>query len=289
MTDLLADFDTDTLSYDGMVHRYYRLGSGPAVVVIAEIPGITPKVIEFARRVVEAGCTVYVPSLFGVDGAGKKPSAMVKALGTVCVSREFTVFATGKSSPVVSWLRELAARAHEECGGPGVGAVGMCVTGGFALAMAVDDRMLAPVLSQPSLPVAITPGRRRTIDISPTDLDIVQARCAGARNTFPLRPDVAFRQVRPSSQSTRHRIHRCRTAGLHGKSECAGPTAFGAHRASDRRTRAAHPRRPRPGTRLLSAEAWCDHDRRLSRDSVDPVGKVSLPRRNTAFRASMCP
>lgn len=177
MTDLLADFDTDTLSYDGMVHRYYRLGSGPAVVVIAEIPGITPKVIEFARRVVEAGCTVYVPSLFGVDGAGKKPSAMVKALGTVCVSREFTVFATGKSSPVVSWLRELAARAHEECGGPGVGAVGMCVTGGFALAMAVDDRMLAPVLSQPSLPVAITPGRRRTIDISPTDLDIVQARC----------------------------------------------------------------------------------------------------------------
>ncbi|MBM7366643.1 dienelactone hydrolase family protein [Gordonia hydrophobica] len=186
--DTLADFERGEFTDAGVTHRFYRRGSGPAVVVIPEIPGLTPKVADFARRVSDAGCTVFVPSFFGVDGADPKPSGlgdlprvgglMARSLGKICVSREFTVFATGKSSPVVVWLRALARHAHAECGGPGVGAIGMCVSGGFALAMAVDDTLLAPVLSQPSLPVGITPGRRRNIDISPDDLATVKARCA---------------------------------------------------------------------------------------------------------------
>jgi dienelactone hydrolase len=95
-----------------------------------------------------------------------------------CVSREFSTFAVGKTSPVVSWLRALAADEHERCGGPGVGAVGMCLTGGFALAMATDARMLAPVLSQPSLPFPLSGKHKRSIDISPADLAIVKQRCA---------------------------------------------------------------------------------------------------------------
>ena len=75
-----------------------------------------------------------------------------------CVSREFTVLATGTTSPVTEWLRALGRHEHERCGGPGIGAVGMCFTGGFALAMMVDPVLLAPVLSQPSLPFGITPS-----------------------------------------------------------------------------------------------------------------------------------
>nr|WP_051139530.1 dienelactone hydrolase family protein [Gordonia hirsuta] len=182
-----------------MTHRYYRRGTGPAVIVMPEIPGITPKVIDFAHRVSRAGLTVYLASLFGEDGAAPTPAGvtdyprlaatMTKSLGKVCVSREFTIFATGKSSPVVGWLRALAAKAHGECGGPGVGAVGMCVTGGFALAMAVDDRMLAPVLSQPSLPFAFTARRRRTIDISPQELETVKVRCANGLQVLGARFD----------------------------------------------------------------------------------------------------
>jgi dienelactone hydrolase len=93
------------------------------------------------------------------------------------VSREFSVLATGRTSPVVDWLRALAAHEHERCGGPGVGAVGMCFTGGFALAMATDERLLAPVLSQPSLPLPLTRSRRCSIDISPEDLAVVRRRC----------------------------------------------------------------------------------------------------------------
>lgn len=197
MTVVLDGFTAADFTHDGVTHRYYRLGTGPAVIVIAEIPGITPKVIAFARRVAAAGLTVYLPSLFGTDGASPEPrgvadlprvgAMMAKSLGKVCVSREFTIFATGKSSPVVGWLRALAAKAHDECGGAGVGAVGMCVSGGFALAMAVDDRMLAPVLSQPSLPFGVTPGRRRNIDISPDDLATVKIRCANGLQVLGAR------------------------------------------------------------------------------------------------------
>lgn len=164
----LTGFDRGTFAHEGVARRVLRRGTGPAVIVIAEIPGITPKVLEFAERVAAIGCTAVLPVLFGKPGRGANPAVdgwlksglyTASSLGKVCVSREFTMLATGKSSPVVTWLRALAAHEHQRCGGPGVGAVGMCLTGGFALAMATDERLLAPVLSQPSLPLALTKSR----------------------------------------------------------------------------------------------------------------------------------
>lgn len=183
----IADFAVESVTADGATRDVYRKGTGPAVIIMAEIPGITPKVLDFARKLVDAGFTAVLPHLFGVpglDGANPKRIGAVAAgvnmvkLAPLCVSREFTILATGKTSPVVSWLRALARSEHERCGGKGVGAVGMCFTGGFALGMAVDDVLLAPVLSQPSMPLGITPGRRRNIDISPQDLATVKVRCA---------------------------------------------------------------------------------------------------------------
>jgi dienelactone hydrolase len=185
--DDLGDFEQSSFSHDRKTRAIYRRGEGPAVIVIAEMPGITPKVAGFARRVSEVGCTAVMPHLFGVPGKDPYRTTlglaryMASSIVPACISRQFTVLATGRTSPVVAWLRALAASEHERCGGPGVGAVGMCFTGGFALAMAVDDRLLAPVLSQPSLPFTI-PGRRasaRSIDISGHDLEAVKARCAG--------------------------------------------------------------------------------------------------------------
>jgi dienelactone hydrolase len=177
----LSGFERGAFTHDGKARDVFRKGSGPAVIVIAEMPGITPKVLGFADRVVDAGFSVVLPHLFGVPG--KDLTGKVGAVGTVltsmgpaCVSKEFVVFARGETSPVVDWLRALAAAEHERCGGPGVGAVGMCFTGGYALAMATEPTMLAPVLSQPSLPV----GKKGAygIDISREDLDVVKGRCA---------------------------------------------------------------------------------------------------------------
>ncbi|QIK05978.1 dienelactone hydrolase family protein [Streptomyces sp. Je 1-4] len=182
----LTGFDRGTFTHEGTTRRILRRGTGPAVIVLAEIPGITPKVLEFAERVAAIGCTAVLPVLFGTPGRDADPAHigrlkaglyMASSIGKVCVSREFTVLATGKSSPVVTWLRALAAHEHQRCGGPGVGAVGMCLTGGFALAMATDERLLAPVLSQPSLPLALTKSRGGTTDISAEELATVRGRC----------------------------------------------------------------------------------------------------------------
>jgi dienelactone hydrolase len=174
----LADSERTTFTYAGKTRDVYRRGTGPAVIVIAEIPGITPKVVEFADEVVGIGCTAVLPHLFGTPGAEPTGALMARVVPPLCVSREFSVWVAGKTSPVVSWLRALAAEEHERCGGPGVGAVGMCFTGGFALAMATDPRLLAPVLSQPSLPFPVSAKLKRSIDTSPADLAVVKQRCA---------------------------------------------------------------------------------------------------------------
>ena len=127
--DALLDFERSDFTYNGTTRTVYRRGTGPAVIVIAEIPGITPKVLDFARKVADLGCTAVLPHLFGIPGLDPNASnlAALKGMASVvpaCVSKEFTLLATGKTSPVVDWLRALARSEHERCGGPGVGAIG---------------------------------------------------------------------------------------------------------------------------------------------------------------------
>jgi dienelactone hydrolase len=147
-------------------------GTGPAVIVMTEMPGISPHVARFARWVRDAGFTVYMPSLFGRDGAVASAEEGTAVLQQACVSAEFRALAANQSSPVTKWLRSLARFAHDECGGSGVGAIGMCFTGNFALTMMLEPSMLAPVLSQPSLPLNNPAG----IEIAPDEIKAVRER-----------------------------------------------------------------------------------------------------------------
>jgi len=151
--DRLEDFTRRQITLDGITKTVYVAGTGPGVIVMAEMPGISPHVARFARWVRDAGLTVYMPSLFGRDGAVPEADAGAEVFRHACVSAEFRAFAANQSSPVTQWLRALARLAHAECGGPGVGAIGMCFTGNFALTMMLEPAMLAPVLCQPSLPL----------------------------------------------------------------------------------------------------------------------------------------
>jgi len=173
---LLPDFSESTFEDGGETKPVYRTGSGPAVVIIHEIPGITPDVAEFGRRVAAAGFTAVLPSLFGTPGREPTPGYVAGQLAQACISREFSTFALKRTSPATVWLRALARSVHDECGGPGVGVVGMCLTGGFALAMMADESVLAPVLSQPSLPFGITGRHRADLGVSDADLAKAQQR-----------------------------------------------------------------------------------------------------------------
>jgi dienelactone hydrolase len=183
----LDGFSKESFEADGKRRDVYRIGSGPAVIVISEIPGITPLVAQFGRRVAAAGCTAVLPVLFGDPGRPASQGYAFRSIASACVSREFAALALKKTSPVTVWLRKLAAAEHERCGGPGVGVVGMCFTGGFALAMMVDDVVVAPVLSQPSLPFPISKRHKADIGISDEDLAQVKERTAAGTCVLGLR------------------------------------------------------------------------------------------------------
>jgi dienelactone hydrolase len=176
--DPLADFSTFPFAHKGKERTVYRLGSGPAVIIMHEIPGITPEVARFARYVAGAGLTAFMPHLFGVPG---KPVGTLYALGEmarVCISREFRLLAENRPSPIVDWLRALARCAFDEAGGKGVGAIGMCLTGNFALTMLLDPFLVAPVLSQPSLPLSLTRAKAAAVHASQDAMANARKRCS---------------------------------------------------------------------------------------------------------------
>jgi dienelactone hydrolase len=174
-------------TYDGTTHPTWRKGTGPGVVVVHEIPGITDAVAAFAEEVVAAGHTVVMPQLFGEAGGAMTVAAVAKVVARVCISKEFTAMARHQTTPVAGWLRSLARDLHDELGGPGVGALGMCFTGGFALAMMVDNAVAAPVLCQPSVPFAVGRARAADLNLAPADLAVVKRRAAEGCAVLGLR------------------------------------------------------------------------------------------------------
>ncbi|MGH7291091.1 MAG: dienelactone hydrolase family protein, partial [Myxococcota bacterium] len=170
--DALEDFDPRDLTFLGQTKRVFVAGTGPAVIVMAEMPGIYPLVARFARWVRDAGFTVWMPSLFGDPGRPLSLGYGARSMVLGCISREFRAFAANQSSPVIDWLRALAVHAHPACGGRGVGAIGMCFTGNFALSLMLEPVVRAPVLSQPSLPILQKGG----MHIAPDELAAVKAR-----------------------------------------------------------------------------------------------------------------
>jgi dienelactone hydrolase len=170
--DPLDDFERRDVTLDGTTKLVFVAGQGPAVIVMTEMPGISPHVARFARWVRDAGFTVWMPNLFGEPGRPVSVGYSVRSLFKACIGAEFRAFAANASSPVTQWLRKLAAHAHPLCGGKGVGAIGMCFTGNFALSMMLEPAMLAPVLSQPSLPLFQKGG----MHIAPDELAAVKQR-----------------------------------------------------------------------------------------------------------------
>lgn len=188
----------------GSTRTVYRAGSGPPVLLMPEIPGITPECAAFATRLAEEGFSVALPSLFGTPMAPLNALSMARVLPRICVSRELGLLARHAASPMTEWLRALCRRLHEESAGAPIGAIGMCLTGNFALALAVDPWLMAPVLSQPSLPVGVSASHRAALHASPEAVLTLRRRAEeegvrvlGMRFTHdPLCPPERFETLR---------------------------------------------------------------------------------------------
>ena len=174
----LTGWMCEPFSAAGFTYDVYRKGSGPGVVLIPEMPGIHPGVLALGNHLVDNGFTVVIPSLYGTPGA---PALRAGALGVIargCVAKEFAAFATNKDRPISHYLRALARDLNAKTPGRGVGVIGQCFSGGFALAAAVDDSVLAPVMSQPSLPMPLTPRQRADSGVTDAELKIIEKRAA---------------------------------------------------------------------------------------------------------------
>ncbi|MFN7956063.1 MAG: dienelactone hydrolase family protein [bacterium] len=176
MHPVVADFEERKFDALGKTRPVFWKGSGPGVVIVHEVPGITREVAEFGRRVAARGFTAVLPSLFNEPGVRYTPCDMGRALRYACIQAEFSMLARRAASPITEWLRALCRHVHERCGGPGVGAVGMCLTGNFALTLVADPWVMAPVLSQPSLPVGLTRSHRAALHVSDENLATLKRR-----------------------------------------------------------------------------------------------------------------
>ena len=185
--DVLDGWAKSSFTAAGYTRDVYRRGTGPGIVIVHEIPGITPKVAQFANEVVDAGFTVLMPTLVGTPGRAPSGGYIASSMAKLCVAREFSNMATNQTSPIIGFLRALARNLHQEVGGKGVGALGMCFSGGFALGMMVDDIMVAPVLSQPSMPFSVGATRGADLNLSPDDALVVARRAAEGCQVLGLR------------------------------------------------------------------------------------------------------
>jgi dienelactone hydrolase len=175
----LTGWACEPLTAAGFTHDVYRKGQGPGVLLLPEIPGVHPGVLALGNHLVDNGFTVAIPSLYGTPGAPAVRPALVPILMRACVAKEFAALATNKDRPVTHYLRALARDLKEKTGSKGVGVIGQCFSGGFALAAAVDDSVLAPVLSQPSVPLPLTARHRRDTGVSEADMKVIEKRAAG--------------------------------------------------------------------------------------------------------------
>lgn len=196
-------FTPRSFAHGSMRHDVYAGGAGPSVILIHEAGGLDLTTLDVADRICAEGFRVLLPILVGRPAAaGSGGSATVNLL-KLCVSREVHVFLTGRTSPVATWLRALARDVKGEHAG--VGVVGMCFSGGFAIAAAVDDAVTAAVASQPALPWPLLPGSGADLGLSRDDVACVRDRFrAGELGLLALR----YTDDRASSRDRIERIKR---------------------------------------------------------------------------------
>lgn len=164
-----SDFSAPVEGGHTVTHDVYARGQGPAIVLMQELPGIGPETLRFADHLVDAGYSVVLPHLFG-------PLERISLIGNVvrvfCMRRELYLFAADRTSPIVDWLRVLCRSVRDTRSPQGVGVIGMCLTGNFAISLMADDSVRASVAAQPSMPIA----KQSALHMSEADVAAVKQR-----------------------------------------------------------------------------------------------------------------
>ncbi|MBD0427731.1 dienelactone hydrolase [Aquisalinus flavus] len=180
----------------GFSHPVYKAGEGPGVLLMHEMPGMVPEFWRLAEWIRDAGFTVYAPDLYADTLETPMRTSLAGNGLRACISREIHLFAKNDSSPVTVWLRALAAKMHEECGGPGIGAIGLCMTGNFALSLALEKGVIAPVSSEPSLPLGLSNRAHAALHLSKEEQQALRDRADVPVMALRFKGDPVCRKAR---------------------------------------------------------------------------------------------
>ncbi len=176
----IEGFEQFSFASGRLAHAVYYAGDprDPSLLLLPEIAGLSPGLRMFAERLIDARFRIFVPWLFGPLGR----RAPLRNAIRLCISREFANLRGGVSSPVTRWLRALTTHISKHSGGTPIGAIGMCLTGAFAIPLVIDPHVIAAVAAQPSVPLAplflaFGIGReRRLSQLNVSDSEIAAAR-----------------------------------------------------------------------------------------------------------------
>ncbi|MCX6590311.1 MAG: dienelactone hydrolase family protein [Acidobacteria bacterium] len=152
-TDSLEDFGRFPSSAGSEGKQIYRIGQGPPVLFLHELPGLIPEAVDFARRLSGCGFTVYLPLLFGRAG---RSSLIGTLLRTPCRGEEFECFSDTSLGTIVQWTARLT-KAISDHHQRGIAVIGNCLTGAVPLALMANQEaqtlLRACVVAQPALPM----------------------------------------------------------------------------------------------------------------------------------------
>lgn len=190
----LSDYTQFAFSSDGYRHCVYHAGEPehPPLLLMSEIAGFSPGLLQFSRRLIAAGFHVYVPWLFG-RFAQRAP---IRNAARLCISREFAHLRAGTPAPVASWLRSLASHISRNHGDCHIGAIGMCLTGAFVIPLVLSPHVRAAVAAQPAVPCSLpfamfsirTPTSMRALNVHDDDISKARERlAAGEAHMLVLR------------------------------------------------------------------------------------------------------
>lgn len=199
--------------HGGIRHSVFEGGSGPGVLLMHELPGMTPEFWRLANWLATR-FTVFAPDLYGDDDTPTRPGNHLFA--RACISREIHLFHNNDPGPITQWLRALARDLSNRTDGSGVGVIGMCMTGNFALTLALDPWVVAPVASQPALPLR----------------SVFRKRDGGLQMTGAEKSRLAARDV--DVMALRFRKDKfCRAARFDAIEQVVGPERFFPHVLED--------------------------------------------------------
>ena len=175
-----SQFTASTRFDDSICHDIYEKGTGPVIVLIQELPGIGKSTLRLTDKLVAQGFKVVLPHLFGPIGSTSIIGNTVRAF---CMRKEFHLLKNHGDSPVVDWLKALCRQVKEDNQVDGIGVIGMCLTGNFAISLMADDSVLAAVASQPSLPAF----NNNVIQLDRRDIDKIKDKIDCSQPIHALR------------------------------------------------------------------------------------------------------